>query len=1491
MDVTAPVFAGATVDGTALTVAFNEILNQLHVPAASAFTVTVGGATRGVGTVAIGSGGVTLTLASGVTDSDTGIKVRYTKPTGSALQDGAGNAVATFADQDVTNRTDTTAPTLVSARLENGNDLTMVFSESLNGAPSSGVFTVKLGGTVTTFNFAGGGSGTELYLHLHTDATAGQAVTLSYAKGSAASPLRDRAGNETADFTDVVVTNLTGAPAVSGGVTLVSTPPAGQVGQYKLGDTVRARLTFDAAVDVAGSPVLKLFLGEGPGERDMTFDAAGGRTNVTALEFTYRIAAGDKSAGAGLGFHANRLSVGTGSSIRATGTTVNADLRHTGLDQSHAHRVDGIVPTLLGAALSGAALTLTWDEALDTGSVPAAGDFAVKVAGSTVSLAQVAPVTVVGRSVTLALASAVANSGQTVTVSYTKGAKPVQDTAGNGVANFTDKTVVLGTVPPAVTGVALASEPPTGQNGFYRAGDEVRARVTFDRAVDVAGSPVLYLQLDPSFGEKAMTFDANAGRTNTRTLDFTYEVAAGDASPTGIGFYADKLSVPSGATIRAAGTSVGAGLGHGAVAHDAEHKVDAVVPSLAAADPVWVSSSAGDDGTYAIGDVIELTATFNEVVEATAEARIAFTLGEATKYAAYRSGSGTAELVFGYEVTEGDADGDGIEAAANALELNGGTIADPAGNEAGAAQLEHAAVAASASHKVDGVSPSLSGANVSGATLTLTWDEALDTGSVPASGDFTVTVAASGRGVASVAVAGSAVTLTLASAAAPGHAVTVQYDAGASPIRDVAGNAAADLPARMVKANTAPRFVTAAPSTLSVAENSAGGTAVGTVAAEDTDNDTLAYSLDTASDAVFDIDASGAITVASGATLDRETTPSYAVTVGVSDGKTPDGGADAAVDATHAVTVEVTNVEEPPGAPAAPEMAAQSATHVTVRWAAPSDLGAVTAVADYDLRYYAGSADPADEADWVEEGEANGPPDPGTATSATISGLTANTAYRVQVRAAGDGEGAWSPSAGVSTNDAPVVSAVALVGTPASGQDDKYKLGDAVRARVTFDRAVDVVGDPVLKLRLDATDSGARAMTFDASGGRTNVTALDFTWTVAAGDASAKGIAFRANELSAPSGVTIQAAGTTVDAELSHGAVAASASHRVDGVRPAFSSATVTGTRLVVTFTEPLNAAGATKPASSVFTVTATKNGTNRTIAGGTAAVTIRGAVATATLSSAVTHDETVTVAYAKPGANPLTDLAGNAAADSTGGAVRNVTGDTTPPTLTSGTVDLQVVKLYFSEALDPARTPAATDFVLSSAPNIEFYPSSVAISGSTVTLGTDNPYIGHDPLKMVTTASIDLRDLAGNKMAPNTSWQSPFLLTSLRGQGPGKPALVSTGAAVVDGDTLTLTYDRTLHHGKVPPAAAFTVAGTDSATTVDAVAIRRATAVLTLSPAVASGDTGVTVSYDKTKSPPIQNPWGTQADSFSNQAVTNATTGARRWRRTSRRPPTRTRR
>ncbi|MYA42542.1 MAG: hypothetical protein F4Z31_12405, partial [Gemmatimonadetes bacterium] len=104
-----------------------------------------------------------------------------------------------------------------------------------------------------------------------------------------------------------------------------------------------------------------------------------------------------------------------------------------------------------------------------------------------------------------------------------------------------------------------------------------------------------------------------------------------------------------------------------------------------------------------------------------------------------------------------------------------------------------------------------------------------------------------------------------------------------------------------------------------------------------------------------------------------------------------------------------------PSRPAAPAVTATSPVSLNVSWTPPIYLGPVGAVDDYDLRWYQGDADPVDEADWVEEGEAGAWPDPGTDTSVEVLGLRPNTAYRVQVRAHGGDESPWSPSASGTT--------------------------------------------------------------------------------------------------------------------------------------------------------------------------------------------------------------------------------------------------------------------------------------------------------------------------------------------------------------------------------------------------------------------------------------------------------------------------------------------
>ena len=105
----------------------------------------------------------------------------------------------------------------------------------------------------------------------------------------------------------------------------------------------------------------------------------------------------------------------------------------------------------------------------------------------------------------------------------------------------------------------------------------------------------------------------------------------------------------------------------------------------------------------------------------------------------------------------------------------------------------------------DAAAPEFASAAVDGASLLLTFGEALDGGAAPASSAFAVTVGGDARAVDAVEVAGSAVTLTLASAVTAGETVTVAYTApaGNDPgLQDALGNRVADIAAAGVTNET-----------------------------------------------------------------------------------------------------------------------------------------------------------------------------------------------------------------------------------------------------------------------------------------------------------------------------------------------------------------------------------------------------------------------------------------------------------------------------------------------------------------------------------------------------------------------------------------------------------------------------------------------------------------------------------------------------------------
>ena len=181
-----------------------------------------------------------------------------------------------------------------------------------------------------------------------------------------------------------------------------------------------------------------------------------------------------------------------------------------------------------------------------------------------------------------------------------------------------------------------------------------------------------------------------------------------------------------------------------------------------------------------------------------------------------------------------------------------------------------------------------------------------------------------------------------------------------------------------------------------IAENERAGDPIGNpVTAVDPDLDPVTHTLEGADATSFDIDP-GSGQIRASADLNHEDKSRHSLTVKATDTR---GGS-----ATVSVTINVTDITEPPDIPLAPRVTAVSSTSVQVTWDEPGNTG--PPITDYDYRHRSGSAS------WTEVTNTTI-----TGRTATISGLTANTFYDVEVRATNaEGTSGWSNPGNGSTN-------------------------------------------------------------------------------------------------------------------------------------------------------------------------------------------------------------------------------------------------------------------------------------------------------------------------------------------------------------------------------------------------------------------------------------------------------------------------------------------
>ena len=251
-----------------------------------------------------------------------------------------------------------------------------------------------------------------------------------------------------------------------------------------------------------------------------------------------------------------------------------------------------------------------------------------------------------------------------------------------------------------------------GADGVYRLGDQIEATITFSETVHVFEGEVagvqhgqLHLLLTVGANTRQAQFCRGSGST---LLVFCYQVQTGDYDDDGVSIGALATALVGGVIQSADGTQV-ADRARAGLPNQSAHEVDGVPPAVGRDNlgdhRVRIVSSTPGNRPYGFGEAIEVEVSFNEIVSVIGSPAIILTIGENSRRAAFRSGSGTDSLRFRYLVRADDRDDDGINigpgtrADGSPLAFVDGTITDLAGNPA---NRHFDGLTADPAHTVDG---------------------------------------------------------------------------------------------------------------------------------------------------------------------------------------------------------------------------------------------------------------------------------------------------------------------------------------------------------------------------------------------------------------------------------------------------------------------------------------------------------------------------------------------------------------------------------------------------------------------------------------------------------------------------------------------------------------------------------------------------------------------------------------------------------------------
>ncbi|NQD93315.1 hypothetical protein HP532_11725, partial [Pseudomonas sp. CrR25] len=544
-------------------------------------------------------------------------------------------------------------------------DFTVNLSESVivdtsGGSPRIAV-SLDTGGTVYADYLSG--SGTAALVFRLTVANGqldsngiGVGNTLELNGGS----LRDAAGN--AASTTLNGIGSTATVLVDAVVPTVASVSVPAIDQYGAGDVLSFTVNASEAVIIdttGGTPRLALDIGGVT--RYASYLSGSGSTSIV---FQYTVQAGDADADG----------IGIGSGLQLNGGTVrdaagnDLDLSLNGVGATDAIIVDTAAPTASTIVRSDAnptsadtiRYTVTFSESV-TGVTT--DDFALALGGS--ANASIASVTSVDGQTYIVEVNNISGTGS-IGLDLNNSGTGIADGAGNPLtAGLSGALYSVDRNAPTIVSVT------TPANGTYVAGQNLDFTVNLSETVIVdtnGGTPRIAVTLD-SGGIVYADYISGSGSS---ALLFRLTVANGQLDSNGIGV---------GNTLELNGGSLRDALGNAAIgALNGIGDTSGVLVDAQA--PAVVTVSLPADGAYANGDALIFTVNASEIVlvdTTGGSPRLAIDLGGNTVYADYLSGSGSNALVFRYIVQASDNDSNGI-ALAGALELNGASLSDTAGN-------------------------------------------------------------------------------------------------------------------------------------------------------------------------------------------------------------------------------------------------------------------------------------------------------------------------------------------------------------------------------------------------------------------------------------------------------------------------------------------------------------------------------------------------------------------------------------------------------------------------------------------------------------------------------------------------------------------------------------------------------------------------------------------------------------------------------------------